>query len=203
MTNINERGSVMTNVVLAILLVAGGVLVYLLVGGDAARIGRTGGVDAMPVIETDGSDEFPDGLINPAASRRGTLDEFGVGTAQTDVFNRDLDNDGRMDRIVRRRIENGTAHFYYDYKIELNNGGGYTDITPAKFRTTEGAECALAKLQFSFNPVFQIIHISRPWQDTWSTPTKATKTVYTLQDDVMHAGTIEDMGIVCDVAELF
>ncbi len=201
---LSQRGNMMTYALLAMTVVVIVVLVYLLGGGRGVNIGATGGVDSAPVIEkVNDTDEFPDGLINPAMTKHGALNEYGEGMAVENVFNRDINNDGRIDRITRRRIENGTAHFYYDYKIELNNGNGYTDITPNPMRTTEGAECALTKIQFSFEPEFQIIKISRPWQDSWDTPTMASKTTYTLKDNELHAAASVSMRTVCDVATLF
>ncbi len=198
-----EHGGIARNILVIILLAGIVTGVYILMRRDGVRVGNTGGTPSDAVIETDNSGEFPDGLINPVSSMRGMLDEYGAGTAASDTFHRDLNNDGQTDRITRQRIENGTAHFYYDYKIELNNGTGYTDITPDKLRTTEGAECALTKLQFSFQPEFKIIKISRPWRDTWVTPTMARKTVYTLRDGRMTAGETTNLSVVCDVASLF
>ncbi len=198
----NQRGSITTNILLALMLVAIGVLVFLLTRRDSDHVGQTRGLDAVPVVQR-GVTGFQDGLQNPNAASKQPLDEYGAGTESIEVFNRDINNDKIPDRITRRRIENGTAHFYYDYKVELNNGKYYTNITPSTLRTTEGAECALTKLQFIFEPEFQIIKISRPWQESWSTPTMARKTVYTLKDNVMHTGPTTNLRVVCDVAELF
>ncbi len=190
-----------TKVILAVALVAILGLVYVLLRGDGIKIGSTGGVEGVPMRDANG--EFIDGLVSPSATRHGVLDDFGAGTAVTDTFVRDLDGDGHEDRITRRRIENGTDHFYYEYKIEINNGNGFTDITPGTLRTTEGAECALTKLRFEFAPRFQIIKISRPWRDSWVTPSMAQKIVYTLHDGRFQSSAPETLRAVCDVGELF
>ena len=147
---------------------------------------------------------FSDGLGTPDVTTNGELDETGAGIAQTDVFSRDLNRDKLPDKITRTRHENGTSHFWYDYKIELQrNNKTWNDITPNGFRTTEGAECALQKLQFIFKPSFQVIKISRPWKNSWDTPTMATKTVWELKNDNIQQTNSKQVGTVCDVTELF
>jgi hypothetical protein len=108
-----------------------------------------------------------------------------------------------MDKITKTHNENGTAHFWDDYKIELNKNGTWRNITPKGLRTTQGSECALQKVQFKFSPVFQVIKISRPWVESWTNPSTATKTVYTLKDDKLQVTSTEKMKTVCDVTELF
>ena len=147
--------------------------------------------------------EFNDGLVRPDTVSVGTLDEYGAGVARTEIFTRDINGDGRNDRITRRRIENGTDHFYYDYKIELNTKNGFINITPDALRTTEGVECALTKLRFIFTPNFRVEKISRDWRDTWVTPTTAYKTIYTLRGTELNAGMPQQMRDVCNVADLF
>lgn len=208
--NQSQRGAMALNIILVIMLIIIGVLIYLLAGGEMPRIGKTRGVDSPETLTT--ADDAPtlrtqagftDGLTNPVSVSRGTLDEFGAGIAETSVYEIDINDDGRPDRITRTRHETGTDHFYDEYKIEINHGGRYSDITPSGFRTTEGAECALQKLQFSFRPDFRVVKISRPWQDTWTTPTMATKTTYAFVGDELRATGSEQMKVVCEVSDLF
>ena len=155
-----QSGNILFNILLIIMFAIIAVLIYILAGGPVPKIIRSGGVQSpniqMP-INTNNTGEFSDGLINPDSAEKYQLDEYGAGISERDIFNRDINGDGRMDRITRTRNENGTSHFYYQYKIELNENGKFVDITPDGFRTTEGAECALQKLQFVFNPDFQVI----------------------------------------------
>ncbi len=147
--------------------------------------------------------EFDDGLRNPISQEEFPLDEYGEGVANIDVFRPDINGDGRADIITRTRNENGTAHFYYDYLVQLNTDNGLIDITPDGFRTTEGAECALQKLRFIFIPSFQIIKIGREWQETWTTPTIAKKTIYKIDGNAMKISSVEQMKKICNVSELF
>ena len=124
-------------------------------------------------------------------------------TSAGPVAGGDINGDGIRDRITRTRNENGTAHHYYQYKIELNNGGEFVDITPDEFRTVEGAECALAKIQFSFHPEFRAVKITRPWNVSWTTPTTATKIVYAMENQKLVPIERTEMKSVCDVTDLF
>ncbi len=213
--NSNQNGGVTFNILLVLLVMVIFVLAYILVRGDSSRIGRTIGADTPSIdthaprpagkprtITTTGA-AFDDGLGRAGASTQYPLDEFGAGLAAVDVFNRDINNDGRNDRITRRRIENGTAHFIYEYTIELNTPTGFIDITPDDFRTIEGAQCALQKLRFIFTPAFSVIKISRPWRDTWNTPTQATRDTFSILQNQIHHIDRQQMTSVCDVAELF
>ncbi len=201
-----QSGNILFNILLIIMFAIIAVLIYILAGGPVPKIIRSGGVQSpniqMP-INTNNTGEFSDGLINPDSAEKYQLDEYGAGISERDIFNRDINGDGRMDRITRTRNENGTSHFYYQYKIELNENGKFVDITPDGFRTTEGAECALQKLQFVFNPDFQVIKISRNWDTSWDTPTMATRTMYTFNNGKMISHTPQQMKIVCDVSDLF
>lgn len=210
MKMINERGNITVNILLIIMLVIIAVLIYILAGGPLPNFAKTGGVNS-PVAPTPDTTQlfsqtggkFSDGLINPEFSEQYQLDEFGAGISERDIFDRDINADGVNDRITRTRNENGTAHFYYEYKIELNKNGDFIDITPDGFRTTEGAECALTKLQFAFKPEFRVIKISRDWQDSWDTPTMATRTVYTIENDEIIQIESKPLKSVCNVADLF
>ena len=207
--NKSQRGGITFYAAMAILLVAIGILTYML----AMRRNTSESnavIDVVSPVMSEGAtsatnddDEFDDGLGRPNSVTQGTLDEFGAGIAQTSVFYRDINNDGRPDRITRTRIENGTPHFYYEYQVELNTPDGYIDITPDGFRTTEGATCALQKLRFYFKPDFHVEKISRPWQETWGTPTMASRTNYTIKKDTFYAGASTQLRTVCDVSDLF
>ena len=216
----NQYGGVAFNVVLVLLIVVIGLMVYVLVSGGDARTNRnaeflTGAVDTnmsdsrAPTMRTTNdtavSDprDFDDGLGRADATRTYELDEVGAGLARIDAFSRDINNDGRPDRITRRLVENGTAHFTYKYKIELNTPDVWVDITPDDFYTIEGAECSLQKLHFVFSPAFGVIKISRPWQDSWDTPTAAVRDIYAIRGDNIVRVNSRDVGVVCDVAERF
>ena len=153
-------------------------------------------------VETSGG-TFTDGLSNPTNVQHFAPDEFGAGVTEIAEYSYDINHDGRPDKITRRRTDTETAHYQYEYKIELNNGNKYIDVTPKGFYTIEGSECALQKLQFSFNPDFSVIKISRPMGNDWNTPTQSTKTVYSLWGDTMHVTTSIEYKTVCDVAELY
>lgn len=206
----NERGNIALNILLIIMLVIIAVLIYILAGGQLPKFTKTGGVNS-PVAPTPDTTQmfsqsggsFSDGLVNPDFSEQYQLDEFGAGISERDIFDRDIDGDGHRDRITRTRNENGTAHFYYEYKIELNKNGDFIDITPDGFRTTEGAECALTKLQFGFQPEFRVIKISRDWQDSWDTPTMATRTIYTFENHKIVPIESKPLKSVCNVVDLF
>ncbi len=205
-----QRGSIAFNILMVIMVIIIAVLIYLLAGGRKNHIGNTFGIQSpstqntindAPAFMPNG--EFSDGLGTPQTVTKGTLDETGGGITLTEVFEHDINNDGRPDRITRTRVENGTGHFYYEYKIELNSKNKMQNITPAGFRTTEGTDCALQKLQFRFKPDFHVTKISRKWRDTWQTPTMATKTTYTMVGDTLDVADIQQMKSVCDVSELF
>jgi len=102
-------------------------------------------------------------------------------------------------KITRTWNEGDAAHGYFDYKITF----GGRDITPADFRTIEGADCALQKFRFSFSPVFSVVKISRPWEESWVNPTMAVRTEYRMQNGVLTAFAPVQLREVCDVGELF
>ncbi|MBP5485846.1 MAG: hypothetical protein J6Y07_04030 [Alphaproteobacteria bacterium] len=148
-------------------------------------------------------DEFNDGLSNPVSVHNFEPNEFGEGVVEVAVFSYDINEDGYPDKISRARRENGTAHFQYVYKVELNDGKKMVNITPKGLFTVEGLECARQKIQFSFKPDFSITKISRPLGEDWNTPTQSTKTVYTLWNKKLHVATTSEYKTVCDVSELF
>ncbi len=206
----SQRGATGLTVLLVIMLVVIGVLGYMLIAGKTPQIHRTNNVES-PTINATNTTNQPaptnktesDGLINPDYSEQYELNEFGAGVARMDAFNRDINHDGRPDRIIRTRHENGTDHYYDQYQIAINNNGTYIDITPDGFRTTQGAECALQKLQFAFRPDFRVVKISRPWQESWTTPTMATETVYTIVKNKLQPISTRQLKVVCDVSDLF
>lgn len=206
--NLSESGNIGFNILLILILIAIGILAYVLFGGDSSQRIRTIGVaspeNTMIASEQESAPQiFTDGLNNPDFINQSELDELGEGISETAIFNIDINNDGKKDRITRTRHENATAHFFYEYKIELKNNNSYKDITPKGFRTTEGAECALGKLQFVFKPDFKVIKISRPWKTSWNSPSMATKTTYTIVKNTINQIDSVPVKEICDVTELF
>jgi len=209
-----QRTGTTFKILFAIMILAIIVMIYILAGGRTPPVGKTSGLSAPDTTieraaDTDDTDaparangEFTDGLGQPDEVTNHTPDEFGAGIVSIETFNRDINNDGRPDRITRTRVENGTAHFYYEYKIELGTDGGMRDITPDGFRTTEGARCALQKLRFSFRPDFTVTKVSRNWRDSWDTPTPSTKTVFSMQGENLEISETQKLKSVCDVADL-
>ncbi|MBR4891804.1 MAG: hypothetical protein IKZ34_01300 [Alphaproteobacteria bacterium] len=162
------------------------------------------GADTTETVNTNEEEtEFTDGLIQPQSTETFPLDETGSGIEKKEFFSIDLNNDGVMDRIIRTRNENATAHFWDDYSVELNKKGKFENVSPEGLRTIEGADGSLQKIQFVFKPKFQIIKISRPWIYSWDNPTMATRTVYELQGDKIVEKSVKELKKVYDVSELF
>lgn len=201
-----EKGSAILTILLIIMVVVIGFLIYLLAGGSIPKATKTVGVES-PTMEISTkkteNEQFSDGLTNLVSSKKFNLNEFGEGIAEQNIYEYDINNDGKKDRITRTKNENGTPHFYYEYKIELNKNGSFVDITPEGFRTTEGAECALQKLQFVFKPDFKVIKISRDWKDSWDTPSLAIQTTYNFSDGKIISTSEKELQTICDVSELF
>ena len=184
-------------------LIIGG-LVYLLLGSPRTDITTTVSAPAVRLDTTKKTlDDFSDGLRNPHEIQTFQLDETGAGVASQFIYYYDINGDGISDRITRSRHENGTSHFWDAYTVELAYNGGYRDITPENLRTVRGAECALVQVQFVFQPKFQIIKISRPWQESWNTPSVATRIIYEIKNNNMVVAAQNPMKSVCDVSELF
>jgi len=148
-------------------------------------------------------DNFNDGLTRPSAETKNDPDEYGVGVTNVRVYNRDLNNDGRDDRIIRTHIENGTSHFTNEYKIQLASDNGWVDITPPDFHTLEGAECALQKIRFYFDPVFTVEIIGRNMGESYITPTMAHQTIYKMDNNQLIEISHTQLTEVCDVSGLF
>lgn len=204
----NQSGKTGTNVLLILILAAVCALMFMLFRGDFKRTGTTTALDSPKISQHTPTQktingEFSDGLGTPDAVTHGTLDEFGAGIKSIFEFNRDINNDGKMDRITRTHVATGNAHDYEEYKIELNNDGTMQNITPKGFRTTHGADCALRLIQFHFEPTFGATIISRPFMNTWDTPSLATKTEYALSNDKFANRSTAKLSSVCDVRNLF
>lgn len=204
----SQRGGTLVNVLLVLMLIVIGALLFMLIGGEFKKTGRNVAITS-PALSYESTSKqnvpwtFSDGLGTPDTVTHGMLDEFGAGIESVAEFNRDINNDGKMDRITRTHVATGNAHDYEEYKIELNNNGVMNNITPKGMRTTKGADCALRLIQFTFKPHFGIKVISRPFQSTWDTPSVATQTTYTLsQNKIVQDGTTQ-LSSVCDVTELF
>ena len=190
-------------ILLVILFIVGIIIIYI-VGNDKEIAPDKNIQDTNSIVMTGTSGNvFSDGLDNPISVRRFNPDDSGAGITEITEYAYDINQDGHPDRISRARRENGTAHFQYVYKIELNDGQKYIDITPHNFYTVEGADCALQKLQFSFKPDFSVTKISRPMGDDWNTPTQSTKTIFSLWGAQMHIVSSIEYKTVCDVAELY
>lgn len=197
-----NRSSVLMYIVLCLLLIAIGVLGYML----WSRNHRTRDIHAhgaaTPIVRNTGG-VFSDGLTSADGANRFAPDETGAGITGVETFYYDINGDGTGDRITRTHHAVGTAHDWDEYTVELAFNGNWRNITPDGFRTTVGAECALQKLQFVFAPHFHIVHISRPWVDTWDTPSPAIKTIYEIRNNKLVPTQSVPMGTVCDVSELF
>jgi hypothetical protein len=202
----SQSGKISINILLMIILCAIGILVYVLVSQKSYTDISAHGTNS-PQLNMDkkvkATDVFTDGLPRPDSIETFALDETGNGISRKEVFNIDINDDDFIDKITRTRNENGTAHFWYEYKIELNKNGVFFNITPNGFRTTEGAECSLQKLQFIFEPDFKVIKISRPWENSWDTPTIATRTDFVLRNGKIVQLSQNSLGSVCEVKELF
>ena len=203
----SQNGSIALNIMSILAVGALIALVYVLWTKDTSKEQKTPS-EYIPQPERtqpkyEPNNVFTDGLTTPKESTEYELDDMGAGIASTDVYYQDINGDGVQDRITKTRNENGTAHYWEDYKIELNQNGRRRNITPDGFRTTEGAECSLQKIQFVFKPKFEVIKISRPWRESWTTPSMATKTIYKMQGDKLVAESTQEVGEICDVAELF
>lgn len=203
-----ESGSITFSILMILMLLVIAFLVYILMGGELPKKTKTIGVTSPSQnLYEDKSDisggEFSDGLINPSFSEKYSLDEFGVGIASKEIFDYDINDDGKNDRITKTKHENGTDHFWYEYKIEVNQNGNFIDVTPSGFRTTEGADCALQKLKFIFKPDFRVIKISRKWEESWVKPTMAKKTTYAFSGKNLQEIESENLKEICDVSELF
>lgn len=146
---------------------------------------------------------FTDGLKNPNSVSTYTLDDDEIGITEKSTYLIDINNDKNPDRITKYFFENGNAHSYYEYKIELNKNGKYVDITPKNFKTVNGADCDLQQIKFVFQPQFKIIMIYREMGDTWVEPTLASRRIYSLDNDTLNASSDKKLKVVCDVKELF
>lgn len=203
----SEYGGIKLNILMIVLMGALIAVGYFLWNQKSKNIGANLGMGSPQIqraqINKNINTPFTDGLGQAMSSTKYEPDETGAGITSNEIFQVDINKDGTPDRITRTHHESGTAHFWDEYKIELNQGGKFKNITPSGFRTTVGAECALQQLQFVFAPQFYVIKISRPWRDSWDTPSMATRTIYTFKDNKLVAGQPEQLKSVCDVTELF
>ena len=153
--------------------------------------------------QTEASDSFSDGLKNPSSVSTYTLDDDEIGITEKSIYLVDINGDNKKDRITKTFFENGNAHSYYEYTVELNQNGKYVDITPNNLRTVNGADCDLQQIKFLFKPSFKIIMIYRDMGETWVDATMAKKRVYSLNKDKLDASADKNLRNVCDVKELF
>lgn len=205
----SQCGKISVNMILVIMIVIIGILMGVLIfnkkdanvsQADSVTTSTTPDYQNPDVIST--TDGFDDGLgradniKTPAPNADSDVDNIAV-------FMRDINNDGITDRITRTHHATGNAHDWDEYKIEIKKDNYFDNITPDGFRTTMGADCALRKIKFSFRPQFSVVIVSRPFHDTWNTPSVAEKTTYSIKDDKLIHGTPQPLSAVCDVAELF
>ncbi len=146
---------------------------------------------------------FSDGLDTPDSTTTYTPDEFGEGITEKSVYYIDINGDGLLDRITRKLFSTASAHSYYEYNIELKQDDKYVDITPYNFRTINGADCDLQRIQFSFKPQFKITLIYREMGDTWNQPTMANKKTFKLSNNKIKEINEKQMQPICDVKDLF
>lgn len=210
-----QSGTNVLRTILTIILMAViAILVYILSQKnmqhpDASNIGIASPITTSQIAPepqadiTSDFDSFNDGLSKPKTETKTEPDDFGVGVTNVRTYNRDLNNDGYLDKITRTHFENGTSHFTNEYKIELATNNGYIDITPENLKTVESADCALQKLRFYFAPVFMIEKIGRNIGETYLTPTMAYKTIYKMIDNQLVEVSHTPVTEICDVSELF
>ena len=160
-----------------------------------------------PVVEDSYLDEneksFSDGLKNPDSLTTYQLAEDETGITEKSTYLVDINNDKKPDRITKTFFENGNAHSYYEYKIELNKNGKYVDITPKNFKTVNGADCDLQQIKFVFKPKFKVIMIYREMGNTWVEPTLAKSRVFVMNGEKLSASKEKNLRAICDVKELF
>lgn len=197
-----------------VLTVVIGILIYILSAnkhpqpqdssiGVSSPAAQSKTADAPQPDLRDDFNNFNDGLARPSAETEIAPDDFGVGVTNVRVYSHDLNNDGVLDRITRTHIENGTSHFTNEYKIELASGSGWVNITPDNLKTIEGADCAIQKLRFYFDPAFTVEIIGRNMGDTYITPTMAYRTVYQMAGNRLMQISHAPIKEVCDVSGLF
>ncbi len=203
-----QGGGLLKSLVVIFMVVVISALVMMLVHGDFQRPGVTVAINSPEITKSTeqknvpGTD-FDDGLGTPDKLIYGTLDEFGQGIESIAEFYRDINNDKIPDKITRTHIATGNDHDYQEYKIEIDVNGVMVNVPPHGFRTTHGSECALRLIRFDFKPEMKITIISRPFQDTWDTPSQATQSTYTFNKAKIISSATKKMGVVCDVATLF
>lgn len=203
----NKRGGISLTWGIVLIVIIIGIMIFTL-WTIRAKTNTESTYDATtPDVQQNATDDAPkmfsDGLKTTHQTSYGTLDETGFGVSEQSVFYVDINQDNITDKIIRTHNETGTGHAWDEYNIQIVQNGQYIDITPNDFRTVVGADCALQKIQFVFQPTFHIVKISRPWIDSWITPSMATRTIYKLADDALVPTEIKNMGVICDVEELF
>ena len=203
----NKRGGISLAWGIVLIVIIIGIMIFTL-WTIRAKTNTESTYDATtPDVQQNATDDAPkmfsDGLKTTHQTSYGTLDETGFGVSEQSVFYVDINQDNITDKIIRTHHETGTGHAWDEYNIQIVQNGQYIDITPNDFRTVVGADCALHKIQFVFQPTFHIVKISRPWIDSWITPSMATRTIYKLTDNVLIPTETKDLRVICDVEELF
>lgn len=193
------------NTILIIIIFVCVVLAWFTLPNTNNKNAKSYGTNAVHINQTQNTKKmlFDDGLGSPKDKIGYKTDETGDGITQIETFLYDINTDGKADKITRIHHENGTAHFWDEYTIELNDNDRFRSVSTDDFRTINGAECALQKLKFIFKPKFQVIKISRPWIQSWNTPSVATQTIYELKNNKIIAVETKKLSSVCDVTHLF
>lgn len=197
------RKQTMTIIILMISVIGIMLSLYILMQKTGNVKITVHGTDATRIESKQNQSGFSDGLAKPQKKIGYKTDETGDGITNIETFMYDINNDKQDDKITRIRHENGTAHFWDEYTIELNQNGTFRTIQTDDFRTINGAECALQKLRFVFKPKFQVIKIARPWVQSWVTPSVATQTIYELKNNQIVSVSKKQLASVCDVTDLF
>lgn len=131
------------------------------------------------------------------------FNEIGEGILKKEVFNIDINNDDELDKIVRIEKNRDTVPSIYEYKIFIIKNGHEIDITPKDFFTQKSADCSYRLFYFELKPKLKIIEISRPFIDTMTTPSIATKYIYVLNNNSLQKISTEQLKSVCNIEELF
>src|SRR5574344_2791631 len=103
---------------------------------------------------------FDDGLGSPNSVIRYDLDDLDDGISRVEIFDKDLDNDGILDRITKFTNHNISAHGFFQYDLELSDGNSFYFI--ASLKTIEGADGAVQKIKFVFDNPVKVVKIFRP-----------------------------------------
>lgn len=159
---------------------------------------------------------FDDGLYKPWKVENGVLDQFGEGVISREIYKGVFGMQKIPYTIEKANIATNGRENFAEYKVVIHKKSGENnatfsdhqkqvilDVTPQDLNTINGADCSLKRIKFGFDPSLTITVISRPFIDTWITPSMATMKRYTLKDNKMELIESKEIGVICDVTELF